>query len=211
MKKLNFLITEDEELVREGMIALLKKTDYVNKIYEAVNGHETISCIHQHTVDILLLDIKLPDMHGLKAIETLAAQKKAVKIIVVTGLEGHELILNLIKSGVQGIVFKMNGFSEIRQAVSLVAGGGVYYSEEVRKLLKHFSEKIFNVPPVNLNEREVMLLKCIVDGDTSKQIAAKLNLNSRTLETHRKRLLAKVQVPNTAALLAYAFRNGIIQ
>jgi two-component system, NarL family, response regulator NreC len=210
MKKLNLLLAEDETLVREGMVSLLRSQDFTGKLYETTNGADTLECIRQCHIDLLLLDVKLPDMHGLQIVRRLHEISDSTRILVITGLEGHELILNLLKSGVNGVVFKLDGFTELTKAIVEITSGGVYYSEQVQHVIRHYSDKLYLAPALYLNERDVLLLKSIISGDTTKQVADKLNMSVRTTETYRQRLLKKIGVPNTAALVAYAFRNGLI-
>jgi DNA-binding NarL/FixJ family response regulator len=129
---------------------------------------------------------------------------------VVTGLEGKELIVTLLKNGVDGIVFKLDGYKEIIRTIELTLKLGHYYPEKILGIIKAFSHEWDKVPTVVLTIQEKELLLAIKEGLTTKEIAGLLKMPESTTETYRIRLLKKVNVTNTAALLAFAYRNGLL-
>lgn len=210
MKKPNLLLVDDEALVRQGLKAMLEKQGVASKIYEAGDGQGALEIIQLHPIDIVLLDIRMPKVSGTRVISALKLNHPHIKIIVVTGVGGTELILNLLKEGVHGFVQKMNGFDEVLKSITVVMEAGRYFSEEVLQIIRHHTDQWDTPPSVLLNDRELRLLKSITEGLTTKQIADLFHLSPRTAETNRQRLLEKTRTQNTAALIAYAYRNGII-
>jgi len=210
MKTINILLVEDEALIRQGMKALLEKEDFVREIYEASNATEFQEQISNRMVDLILLDIKLPGIKGQELVAKLAGKATLPKIIVVTGLEGVELVVNLLKLGVSGIVFKLDGYSEIVKAISEVMNSGYYFQEKVANIIQANAQKWDHVPPVSLNFQENELLRNIAGGLTTKEMSIQLKMTESTTETYRTRLIKKLGVPNTAALMAFAYRNGIL-
>jgi two-component system response regulator DegU len=210
MKKLNLLLVEDEVMVREGFRAMLEREPFTTQVHEAGNGSETLTTLHAKTIDLILLDIRLKDIHGVELARKIRNLFPDVKIIAVTGLDGAELILNLLKSGIHGFVQKMNGFDQIRKAIQAVAEDGQYFPERVVNTIKQNLDHWESPPPVQLTDKELELLRAIVAGLTTKEIADKLQLAMRTVETNRVRLMKKTNTFNTAGLIAYSFRNGII-
>lgn len=208
--KLKLLLVEDEALVREGLRSLLEKEPFVSGIFEASNGQEAISELTKNKIDIVLLDIRMPGINGIDVIKHIRQEYNHIKIIAVTGLEGVELVVNLLRLGINGIVYKLSGFHEILKAILSVIERGSYFPEQILHLIKTNADRWENVPPVNLSDKDLMLLQAIVEGLTTKQVADKLHMSERTAETYRQRLIRKVGMSNTAGLIAYAFRNGII-
>lgn len=208
MNNLTLLLAEDEAMVRQGIRAMLEK-EGITKIYEAATGNEALVILQQNTIDIVLLDIRMPGKSGIETFKEIKKVLPKIPIIVVTGLEGTELILNLLKAGVHGFVQKMNGFEEIMKALEAIAGGGRYFSEEVMEVIRNYSDH-WDPPTIQFKDRELQLLKVIAEGLTSKEIAEKFHMSVRTAETNRQRLLDKTRSLNTAGLIAYAYRNGII-
>lgn len=129
---------------------------------------------------------------------------------MLTGLEGTELLMNLLKAGVHGIVYKLDGYKEILKTIQAVMDKGSYFSQKVLNVIQANAHRWDQVPPVVLNFLEKELLKAIASGLTTKEIASQLKMSDATAETYRIRLIRKVGVQNTAGLMAYAYRNGIL-
>jgi two-component system invasion response regulator UvrY len=210
MKRINILLVDDEELFRAGLRSLLEKENFIKEIHEAGNANDLDKQLMLYSIDIILLDIKLPGVKGLEFLSNLNARKEHPKVIAVTGLEGVELIINLLKSGINGIVFKLDGYSEIVKTIQEVVKTGNYFQEKTMRIIQLNSHRWDKVPTVSLSFHETELLKAIASGLTTKAIAAELRMTEATTETYRIRLIKKLGVPNTAGLLAYAYTNGIL-
>jgi DNA-binding NarL/FixJ family response regulator len=210
MKKINILLTEDEALLREGLRAFLQREAFVQEIYEADNAASFYEIVRTHTVDLILLDIRLRGTSGLELKASLKAAGHPASVIALTGLEGVELVVNLLKAGVQGIVHKLDGYATIVNSIKGVLQEGSYFPDKVLKIIQTHAHKWDAVPPVTLSFQEKELLRAIADGLTTKETAVRLKMTEATAETYRVRLIKKVGVSNTAALLAYAFRNGLL-
>ncbi len=210
MNRVNILLVDDEALIRQGVRALLEKELFVKDIFEASNAAEFDAQTSRRSVDLILLDIKLP---GIKGQELLAGMKRVndkPKVIALTGLEGVELIINLLKYGVNGIVFKLDGYAEIVKSIRAVIEEGHYFNGKITNIIQNNAHRWDHIPPVVLSFQENELLRIIASGLTTKEIAIRLKMTEATTETYRTRLIKKLGVPNSAALLAYAFRNGIL-
>ena len=210
MKRINILVVDDEALFRQGLRSLLEKEDFIKEIYDASNSKEFYSQLSHHAIDIILLDIKLPGIKGQELLADLRKKQNPCKVIAVTGLEGVELIINLLKAGVNGIVFKLDGYSEIVKTMTEVLNSGNYFQEKTIRIIQANAYRWDKVPTVSLTFHENDLLKSIASGLTTKEIAIQLRMTEATTETYRVRLIKKLGVSNTAALLAYAYRNGLL-
>ena len=210
MSKTNILIVDDEALIREGLRSLLEKEFFINKIYEAGDAGSFHSIISQYRIDIVLLDIRLRNTTGVELLESLRKLEPRPKIVAVTGMEGVELIINLLKGGVDGIVYKLDGYEEIRKTIKSTLSSGNYFPDKILKVIQSNAKEWDSIPTVLLNTQELGILKALARGSITKEIANELNMPETTAETYRVRLIKKVGVPNTAALLAYAYRNGIL-
>ena len=210
MKRVNILLVDDEILIRQGIRALLSKEDFVDSIFEAGNAKEFHEQVALHRLDIILLDVKLPGAKGHELLGSLADKENGPKVIAVTGMEGVELIINLLKSGISGVVFKLDGYAEIVKTIKEVMSSGHYFQDKITRIIENNTHRWDHVPPVSLSFQENELLQIISSGVTTKAMAVKLKMTEATTETYRTRLLKKLGVPNTAALLAYAYRNGIL-
>lgn len=210
MKAVNILLVDDEVLLREGLRSLLSEEDFVNKIYEAGSANEFETVLKEKQVDLILLDIRIPGTSGVELLNLAKEKSERLKVIAVTGLEGVELMINLLKAGVHGIVFKLDGYSEILKAIKTVLSADNYFPEKILRIIQTNAHRWDNVPPVLLSRVESDLITALASGMTTKEIAEHLKTTIGTAETYRVRLSKKLGVSNTAGLLAYAFRNGIL-
>lgn len=210
MKRINILLVDDEVLIRQGLRSLLERENFVGNIYEAGNATEFYQRVEAHPLDLILLDVRLPGVKGPDLLGSVIARPGAPKVIAVTGMEGVELVINLLKAGVSGIVFKLDGYTEISKAILEVMKSGHYFQEKITRIIEVNAYRWDHVPPVSLSFAENELIQIIASGLTTKEMATKLRMTEATTETYRTRLLKKLKVPNTAAMLAYAYRNGIL-
>lgn len=210
MEKINILLVDDEVLLRQGLRVLLEKETFVNAIYEAGDEDESVRQVTEHRIDLILLDIRLRTSNGVELIRRLGSMNKEPRIISVTGLDGIEVVIHLLKAGVHGIVYKLDGYTEICKAIRTVMNAGTYFPENIVKIIQSNAHRWNDVHFVTLSRSDKELLKAIAAGDTTKAIAVNLKMSPATAETYRVRLLRKVGVANTAGLLAFAFRNGIL-
>jgi DNA-binding NarL/FixJ family response regulator len=210
MDKINILLVDDEALIRQGLRALLDKENFIDKIFEASDALEFQNILSSQSIDIILLDIRLRDTTGLELLDSLKNFKQKPKTIAVTGMEGVELIINLLKAGVDGIVYKLDGYEEIRRTIKSILKSGNYFPEKILRIIQSNLTRWDHIPTVTLSVQELLILKALSRGSITKEIATELKMAEATAETYRVRLIKKVGVSNTAALLAYAYRNGIL-
>lgn len=210
MNKVNILIVDDEALLREGLRVMLEKEDFVSNIYEAENDQDFILQLSQYKIDLILLDIRLKKTTGIELLQKIKLLNQNPKVIAVTGLDGIEVIIHLLKAGVHGIVYKLHGYGEICKSIKAVLHSGNYFTEDILKIIQSNSQRWDRISTVQLSFQENELLKALAKGATTKEMAVELKMRESTAETYRVRLMKKLGVPNTAALLVYAFRNGIL-
>lgn len=210
MNRINVLIVEDEALVREGIHALLKKEEFIREVYEAATANDFLEKMAVYRVDVILMDMRLRGTSGLELITMLKKRPHAPKVIAVTGLEGVEIVINLLKAGVNSVVFKLDGYKEIITAIRSVMEVGSYYQEKTLKIIQTNAIHWDSTPPVILSFLERELIRLIAGGGTTKEISHQLHISEATAETYRIRLIHKLGATNTAELLTYAFRNGIL-
>lgn len=210
MDKVNILIVDDEALIREGLRSLLEREPFIGKIYEAFDGEEFKALLSESRIDVVLLDIRLRNTTGVALLAHIRAHHPSIKTIAVTGMEGVELIVNLLKRGVDGIVYKLDGYEEIRKTLKSILASGNYFPDKILKVIQSNATKWDHIPTVMLTPQERDILKALARGAITKEIATELKMAENTAETYRLRLQKKVGAPNTAALLAYAYRNGIL-
>lgn len=212
MKSVNILIVDDETMFREGLRALLAGETFVNAIYEAGDEESFTRQLATNQVHIVLLDVGLRQTSGLELIKKIEPSEAPPAVIAVTGLDGNDVIINLLKAGVKGIVYKLDSFSEIVKTIKAVLNSETYFPTSVLRVIRDNPKQWSEVPDVvELSLAEKELLKAITLGTTTKEIADAMKMSVKTVETYRLRLMKKLGTSNAALLVAYAFRNGIIR
>ncbi|SHJ17357.1 two component transcriptional regulator, LuxR family [Tangfeifania diversioriginum] len=212
MKKVDIYLVDDHSLFREGLKLLLSNLDFIGKIFEANNGEEFIQGLKDNPVDIALLDIEMPVMNGIEAAKKARQIQPSVKILALSMYSDKNYYLSMIDAGACGFLLKNSNFEEVEKAITDVCNDKSYISIEIlNDILKHPDRASFNVFDSELTERETEILLLICRGFTNSEIAARLFLSKRTVDKHRENLLQKTQSKNTANLVIYAIKNGLLQ
>ncbi len=215
MRKIKILLVDDHQIVRDGIKAmLLPVKDEIEIAAEASNGAEAVQMIEKEPYDVVLMDINMPELNGIDATEIIKKRHPATRILALTMHAEEGFIVNMIKAGADGYILKESGRDELVNAIKAVRGGKKYYSNEVSVTMINsmLSDKPSATKVVgDLSKRELEVLQLIVDGFTNMEIADKLFISNRTVDTHRRNLLQKLNVRNTAELVKFALKNGLVE
>lgn len=220
MKTIKILFAEDHEMVRNGIKLMLNsQSTFIPEIDEAKDGPEAIQMALEKNYDVILLDINLPIKNGISVAKFLGAKLGKIRILALTSHKEDFVIKQMIEAGALGYILKNSGLEELTKAIVTVYGFKKYYCNEVaqslinkpRTNIKSMPSKIDEIPLNNaLSQREMQVLKFIANEFTNNEISEKLNISPRTVGNHRTHILQKLQVKNTAGLVSYAIKNGII-
>ena len=215
MKKLKLLLVDDHPMVRQGIRASLdKKENGIRVVGEASDGMEALEKAVEYRPDIILMDISMPRMTGIEATKLLKKRSPKSKVILLTMHEDRAYILEVIRSGAKGYVLKDSGPGEIRKAIETVGRGETYFSGKVSQVLvDEYVDKAKSITkPQNLgiSEREREVLTLLAQGLSNKEIATKLFVSVRTVETHREHLMRKLDIHTIAGLTRYAISNKLV-
>ncbi|MGL1886392.1 MAG: response regulator transcription factor [Reichenbachiella sp.] len=205
---INILITDDQQIIIEGLKSLLSREESFNIVSQAKNGIEAIKQLKLSKIDVILMDINMPKMGGLEATKIINKEHPNVKILILSMYNRPELIRTLIEAGANGFLIKNASQPELVSAVKKVHAGGEYYSPEVKDTMMHTLKTKDHIGAAYLTDRERLILKLLADGNTTIDIAYKLTLSPHTIDTHRKNLLNKLDKKNIASLVKYAVENG---
>lgn len=216
--KVKIIIVDDHEIIRDGIKALLSNTEHIEIVGEASNGKEAIKILKEYCdVDLVLMDISMPIMNGIDATKYISANFTNLKVLTLTMHDDDVHIIKMLQAGALGYVFKTTGKNELVEAINTIADGESYFTKEASKaIMQHFmknkvnSKKSARSPLLHLTKREKEVLILITDELTNLEIADKLFLSHRTIDTHRRNLLQKLGVKNTAGLVKYALKHGLV-
>jgi len=215
MNKIKVLIADDHKIIRVGLRGLIELSKDIEVVAEAENGTEVIELVKKVKVDVILMDI---DMGHTSGIETTQQLKKEHPEINVLGLTMHEeqgYIIEMLEAGASGYLLKNTGLDELLTALRTAANGDSYFSQQVSAtLLQAITRKKTTLPYNNhttpLSDREIEVLRLIAQEFSNGEIAEKLFISIRTVDTHRRNLLEKLEAKNTAGLVKYAIEKKLI-
>jgi DNA-binding NarL/FixJ family response regulator len=217
-KKVRVLIVDDHDMFREGVKLLLSSGTLGEVVGEARDGKEFLEIAPKVNPDVVLMDIAMPVMDGIEASQIAHEKYPNLKILALTMFGDEKYYYQMIQSGIKGFVLKSSGISELTKAITEVANGGNFFSNELLcKLIANLSSKKLNEEQAEtedsekLTKREVEVLKLVAEGLNNDEIAEKLNISSTTVRTHRANLLTKTGSNNTASLVMYAIKNKLIE
>ena len=213
MSEIKVLVTDDHQIIVDGLKSLLNNSTDFKVIGEANNGREALKIIENVEVDVVLMDIDMPVMNGIETLKEIRRRRLEVKVIILSMHHEAGMIKSLIDLGAMGYLLKSSPQEELAAAIRKVAVGQQYFSSQVTLSLLNKPQNSNNAESESaglLTERETEIIKLIAEGFSNKEIGAKLFISHRTVDTHRTNLMKKIQVENIAGLISYAIKNGIV-
>lgn len=221
MNQISIVLVDDHALIRDGIRALLDSETDLKVIGEGADGYEAIALVEEKNPDILIIDIRMPNMNGIEAVEKLSATNTNVKCIILSMHDSEEYILQSVTAGAKGYLLKDTGKVEFIKAIHTVQDGGKYYSGDIsnvlvnnllnpRKTEDHPKSDIRTSKPFDLTNKEIQVLELVLTGLTNKQISEKLQNSKRTVETHRFNLMRKMKVKNLMDLSKKAQEHKLV-
>jgi DNA-binding NarL/FixJ family response regulator len=219
MKPIRVLLADDHTLVRAGFLALLQNMCEIEAVAEAGEGHEALQLIEKHQPDVALIDITMPGLNGLEVAARVVKEDPHVRVIMLSMHTTEEYVLRALQVGASGYLIKDAAPAELELAVEAVAGGEIYLSPAVSKHVVDDYLKRSSYAPVwgrksgpyhQLTSRQREILQLVAEGYTSKKIAKTLHISNKTVETHRRQIMRRLNIHNLAGLVRYAIRMGLI-
>lgn len=215
MEKIRILITDDHQMFRAGMTALLNSQGDMQVVGEASEGQEALTKVKELKPKVVLMDIAMPGLGGLEATRLIKDQFPEVEILTVTMHDAEEYFFEMLKAGTSGYILKESPPSELFAAIREVARGGAHMSAAmVRNLLNDYLRRAKTGEESQsyggLTEREREVLRLLADGKSNQEIARQLVIAPSTVQTHCGRIMGKLNLENRAQLIKYALRHGLV-
>ena len=204
------VLADDHTLVRQGLKSLLEREKF-QVVAEASDGQEAVALAEGHHPDIAVIDISMPILNGIDAAREMGRSCPKTKTILLTQHDEDQYVSEALEAGVKGYVLKSQAANDLLQAIQQVSRGQVYLSPGVSRAVMeaYRSKSAKSGDPLTLRERQVLQL--IAEGKSTKDIASLLGISVKTAESHRTRLMHKLDIHETASLVRYAVRHGIVQ
>ncbi len=217
MKTTKILIVDDHEVVRDGLKNILTSMDNITIAGEASNGEEAVKMYSTLKPDLVIMDISMPGMNGIEATRIIKEKDTDARILILTMHDNQEYLNQIIRSGAKGFILKNTDKEELLEAVKTVSAGENFFSKDISKLIidnyirtAKDTEKNDGYKEVPLTKREIEILKLIASGYSNQEIANILYISYNTVDTHRKNIMHKLTIKNTAGLVRYAIEKGLI-
>lgn len=207
---IRILLAEDERIVSQGVRALLEQAGF-QVVGEATDGREAVTMAQSRNPDVAILDLSMPNMNGLSAAQEMRHLSPRSKIIFLTSSRDEQHVLEALRAGVKGYVLKTQATSDLVQAIQEVSRGQTYLSPGVSHVVIDAYLGKRELAEDSLTPREKQVLQLIAEGKSTKEAANLLCISVKTAEFHRSRLMEKLDVHETASLVRYAVRKGLIQ
>ncbi len=216
MKKIKVLIADDHAMFVDGIEQILKGEDEIQVVGKCFDGKSAIEFVQNHEVDLILLDINLPEMTGIEVCQKIKEENIDVKILAITMFNEESFVTEILNHGAKGYILKNTGRAELLKAIHTVMKGKSYFSEDVTQTImkglmkrrKSSKEKEKSIPKISRREKEV--LRLIIQEHTTQEIADLMFISLKTVESHRSSLLNKLDARNTAGLVRIALENKLL-
>ncbi|MCB9771560.1 MAG: response regulator transcription factor [Candidatus Omnitrophica bacterium] len=208
------VLVDDHKILREGLKSLIEKDEAFKVVGQAKDGNELLILLKTMKCDLIVLDLAMPNRDGIQSIKEVKEQFPRVKILILTMQKDQEHFRHAMALGASGYVLKDDAYEQLMMAIKIILKGRVFVSPEISKLLTDYyvrsMDEAESSSPGILTKREQQILKLIAKGLANKNIAAKLKLSIRTVETHRANLTHKLGIKSAASLARYAITKNLI-
>lgn len=214
MEPISVLIADDHEIVRYGISTYLSSSDEIEIVGEASTGEECIRLFKEKDPDICLLDIGMPEKNGIETAQAIRELDRNTKILILSMHINKQILAEALEAGINGYLLKNTDKADLLTGIRAIMKGQQVFSDPISDIIKEsFLNRKYQTEANNnteITKREREILQLIVEGNTSKEIAQKLYISPRTVDTHRANLMKKLELNNIAELVRYAIKNNLI-
>jgi len=215
MSPVKIMVVDDHRIFRQGLMELLRKNIDYKVVGEAGNGREALEKIKDIKPNIIFLDISMPELNGIDAIDEIKKTCPSCRIIILSMYDNSKYISFALKHGVSGYLLKDIEIDELYRSIKTVMENEIYLCDKInKKIIRDYAvmarAKVFSAPMESLSARETEVFQLIAEGFTSKEIASKLNISNKTVEHHRYSMMEKLGCHNTAQIVRLALKEEII-
>ena len=210
---IRILLADDHKITRQGLRALLDKQEDMEVVAEAEEGRTAVRLVRELLPDVVIMDVSMPDLNGMEAARQIVGKFPDVKIIALSMHSDSLFVTEMLRSGASGYLLKDCAFEELARAIQAVVAGKAYLSPSISGIVVNdyvhrLSKADFSSSEL-LTDREREVLQLIAEGKSTKQIALKLHVSVKTIETHRRQIMNKLDIHTVAELTKYAIRKGL--
>ena len=215
MKKIRILIADDHGIVRKGLRLQLEQNKAFEVVGEATEGREAVRMAEELAPDVVIMDIAMPNLNGIQATTQVVKKNPHIAVIILSMYSDETYLMRTLAAGAKGYLLKDSADVDLHRAVEVVAEGKPFFSPAIADTLledymRQLQQRGLQDSYDLLTEREKEILQLLAEGKSNKDVASILNLSTNTVETHRTRIMQKLDLHSTAEIVLYAVRKGII-
>jgi two-component system, NarL family, response regulator NreC len=215
MKKLRILLADDHIVMRTGLRALLERQPNLEVVGESENGRETVGLAASLRPDVVVMDVGMPVLNGIEATQMIVTQCPTIAVVILSMHADESYVMRALKAGARGYLLKDSAAADLIGAIQATSQGKSFFSPKVSRILAEDYVRVLKQKGAVdtydlLTSREREILQLLAEGKTNKEVATALNISPYTVETHRGHILQKLNLHNSAELVLYAVRKGII-
>jgi DNA-binding NarL/FixJ family response regulator len=215
MKKLRILLADDHIVMRTGLRALLERQPNLEVVGESENGRETVALAVSLRPDVVVMDVGMPVLNGIEATQMIVTQCPTIAVVILSMHADESYVMRALKAGARGYLLKDSAAADLIGAIQAISQGKSFFSPKVSRVLAEDYVRVLKQKGAVdtydlLTSREREILQLLAEGKANKEVATALNISPYTVETHRSHILQKLNLHNSAELVLYAVRKGII-
>ena len=213
MQRARILLVDDHQIIRQGLCHLLNDAEDMTVVAEAKDGREAVRLVDEQRPDVVVMDISMPELNGIDATRQIVARAPDAKVVTLSQFAERRFVTEMLRAGSRAYVIKEGAFDELVSAIRTVMGGEIYLSPRVADVVPDDYLTSMMEPQESafsrLSPREREVLQLMSEGNATKEIAACMALSLKTVETHRRNIMEKLQMYSVAELTKYAVREGL--
>lgn len=210
---IRIVVADDHRLIREGLCALIRSESDMEVVGEAANGRDLVAIVAKKLPNIVLMDVAMPHLNGVEATRQIVDLGSPARVVAVSMYNDRQVVQEILQAGAAGYLLKDAAFNELAKAVHIVNNGKIYLSPEIARHVAGVEDTAANRrrkrPTGSLSAREREVLQLVAEGHSTRLIAQELHIGIKTVETHRRQLMKKLEIFSVAELTKYAVRNGM--
>ena len=212
---IRILLVDDHKITRDGLCALIENQPGMDVVGEAENGRDAVKLADELDPDVIIMDISMPELNGIDATRQIIAASPSTKIIALSMYSDKRYVEGMLSAGVSGYLLKNCAFDELVDAIQVAVDGKAYLSPNIANIVvKDYARKLTGTENISIHERQLSsrereVLQLIAEGYNAEQIGSKLYISIKTVSTHRRKIMEKLQKNNVADLIKYAIKEGL--
>jgi two-component system, NarL family, response regulator NreC len=215
MKRVRILLADDHTVVRAGLRALLERQPNLEVVGEADDGRQTVELAASLLPDVVVVDIAMPNLNGVEATRQMVNKQPAISVVILSMYSDETYVMRALKAGARAYLLKDSAVTDLIRAIEAVSQGKSFFSPKISRILaEDYVRALKQKGSVDtyelLTTREREIFQLLAEGRTNKEVATNLNISLYTVETHRRRILQKLNLHSSAELVLYAVRKGVI-